>query len=681
MSSSLSLPVARRDSQIDVLHGVEVADPYRWLEDEQAAEVQAWTRAQDDATRAYLLGLPERSFFRRRLGQLLNVGGVSAPSEHGSRVFLTRHRPGQNQPTIQLLSGRRERIVLDPNPLSQDGTVALDWWYPSRDGALLAYGLSSAGDEQSTLRVRDVVRRADLPDRIERARAASVAWLTDGSGFYYTAYPAPGTVPPGEEHYHRRVFLHRLGDAASLDRLIYAPERPEAWPSVSLSPDGRYLLIVVSHGWTSSDLLLLDHAEAAPTPRVVIVGQDADYDAEVVDGVLYVRTNEGAPNYRMFAAAADAPARANWREIVPESDVARGGFAIAAGHLVLHELVNATSRLALHALDGRALGKVPLPGVGTVVGLSGEPHGGRLYFGFTSFDTPASAYAYSPGDQQATLLAAPRLPGWLASTRPKVEQVRYRSRDGTPVSMFVLSRPDTPRDGERPTLLTGYGGFNLSRTPSFAPGALAWIERGGVWALPNLRGGGEYGEAWHRDGMLGRKQNVFDDFIAAAEWLIAEGYTQPRRLAISGGSNGGLLVGAALTQRPDLFQAVACAVPLLDMLRYHRFRIARLWISEYGSADDPEQFAWLRAYSPYHRVSGDVAYPAVLLTTGEQDSRVDPMHARKMAAMLQAASTSGRPILLRVEQRAGHGAGKPLAKLVEEQADVLAFLSHEVGSP
>ncbi|SRR5579884_308452 len=672
-------PPTRRNDHVDVIHGVEIHDPYRWLEDESDPAVQAWVEAQDAYSAAVLRRLPGRAAFRRRLRQLLNVGSVGAPVERGGRLFYTSLRAGQNQAVVRVRSGARDEVLINPNRLSPDGTIALDWWYPSEDGTLVAYGLSSGGDELSTLYVRQVRSRRDLPDRLERTRAASVAWLPDGSGFYYTRLPFPGEVPSGEEQYHRRVFLHRLGDEQGRDALIFAPAQPEAWPHLALSPDGRYLLILVLHGWSRSDVYLLDRSEPAPALRPIVVGEQAYFDGEVVDGVLYLRTNLGAPNYRLIALDPRRPERAAWRELVAESDTVLSSFTVAAGHLVLHRLVHATSRLELRTLDGALRGTIPLPGSGTVTGIDGRPDGETIYFGYTSFTTPPAAYAFRPGEQEVRVVAAPRAPAWLAAFQPHVEQVRYPSKDGTRVSLFLLRGAEQRQEGPRPTLLTGYGGFNVSHTPAFTPMALAWIEQGGVWALANLRGGGEYGEAWHRAGMLDRKQNVFDDFIAAAGWLISQGLTTPAQLAIAGGSNGGLLVGAAMTQRPELFRAVLCMVPLLDMVRYHHFRIARLWIPEYGSAEDPRQFSWLYAYSPYHRVRPGERYPAVLLTTGEQDSRVDPLHARKMAARLQAEAAPGRPVLLRVERQAGHGAGKPVAKLVEEQADALAFLAWQTG--
>jgi prolyl oligopeptidase len=670
---------ARANGVTELLHGVEIYDPYRWLEDETDLAVQRWTEAQDARARSYLRAIPGRAQLRRRVGQLLNVGSVGCPVQCKARLFYTRQAPGQNQPTIRMRVRSRERLVLDPNRLSADGTVALDWWYPSPDGRLIAYGLSVAGDEQSTLYVRHVSSGKDLADRLVRTRAASVAWTRDGSGFYYTRYPEPGSVPAGEEHYHRRVVLHRLGDDQALDSEVFAPAHPEAWPNVSVSAEGRYLLIVVSHGWSRSDVFFMDLLATQPSVQPIVEGDDALYDGEIFGDTLYLHTNAGAPKYRILAVDLTDPRREAWREIVPESDAVLDAFGVAAGHLVLHELIDATSRLSLRQLDGTSVGPIPLPGMGSVTGIGGEPHGDSVYYGFTSFAVPTAAYAFRPAQPAPELVASPRVPSWLASLDAVVEQVWYTSRDGTRISMFLMHRSDVLPDGQRPTLLTGYGGFNVSRTPGYAPTALTWVERGGVWALPNLRGGGEYGEDWHRAGMLERKQNVFDDFIAAAQWLVEQRYTRPERLAISGGSNGGLLVGAVLTQCPELFRAVVCAVPLLDMLRYHLFRIARLWVPEYGSAEDAEQFRWLLAYSPYHRVRDGVAYPAVLLTTGEQDSRVDPLHARKMAARLQAASTSERPILLRVESRAGHGAGKPLALLAEEQADVLAFLSEQLS--
>jgi prolyl oligopeptidase len=623
--------------------------------------------------------VPARARLRARLDDLLSIGALSTPEPVAGRYFYQRRDGRQNQPVLYVREGRdgEDRVLIDPNRLDAQGTTALDWFYPSEDGRLLAYGLSENGSEQSLLHVLEVDSGAPLPDRIPRTRSADLAWLPDGSGFYYTRYPAGGDVPAGEEHYHRSVFFHRLGTDSAGDPLIFRPAEKEHWPGVGLSPDGRWLVIGVARTFDQTDLYLQDLVAGSP-PVPVAKDVPATFDGEVVRGRLYLRTNLDAPTYRLYVVEPERPAREGWREIVPpRADAVLDGFRITGSTLALSYLERAASRLRLADLEGNGVREVALPTIGSLFGLSGEWDGDELYYGFTSYTVPPTVYRLALPAGTTELWR--RVDADLDPSRYEVRQVGYPSRDGTEVTMFVVHRSGLPRDGANPVYLSGYGGFNVSMTPAFSRSLLLWLERGGVVAIPNIRGGGEYGEAWHQGGMLGHKQNSFDDFIAAAEWLIRERYTKPERLAAAGGSNGGLLMGAVLTQRPELFGAVVIQVPLLDMLRYHRFLIARLWIPEYGSAEDPEQFRWLRAYSPYHHVRDGVRYPAVLLATAESDTRVDPMHARKMAARLQAATSSDRPVLLRLEARAGHGAGKPLNKVLDELTDTWTFVFWQLG--
>jgi len=688
-------PEARVAPVVETMHGVEVGDPYRWLEDGNDADARAWTDAQNAYTRQALDGRPEHGVLHRRLAELMATGYVQAPVLAGDRYFYAMRSGAQNQAVLVVREGGptgqdgRDRVLIDPAGLSEDGAVALDWWYPSPDGALLAYGLSEGGDEWSTLRVLDVANGRRRPDTIARTRASSLAWLPDASGFYYTCYPAPGAVPPGEESYHRDVYLHLLGSDLAADPLVYADPDPQAYPSVVLSRDGRYLLIESAHGWSNVTLLWRDLHAPTPDFAVLSEGLEALFAVEEADGVLYLLTNWEAPRYRVLRAPLAAPTRANWRELIPEGPHPLQSLKIAGPRLVVETLENAVSHLRLFDREGGVQGEIPLPVEGTVYGPATSHEQDETLFAFTSFALPVTAYRYDGATGRLEVFRAPTTPPGVDPARVMVRQVWYPSKDGTPISMFVVHRADLALDGARPTVLTGYGGFNISRTAEFGSGAMhAWLERGGVYALPNLRGGGEYGEEWHRAGMLERKQNVFDDFAAAGDWLVANSYTRPSRLACWGGSNGGLLVGAAVTQRPHLFRAAVCAVPLLDMLRYHLFQIARLWIPEYGCADDADAFRWLHAYSPYHHVAdgADITYPAVLLMTAEGDSRVDPLHARKMAARLQARAHAGaaddeRPVLLRVESRAGHGVGKPLTKLVDEQTDAWTFVAWQLGLP
>jgi len=607
---------------------------------------------------------------------------VSPPSVHRGRYFHLRRVGDEPQPVLYVREGARsaDRALLDPAALSADAATALDWWYPSPDGTLLAYGLSEGGSEKSILRVKDVATGRDRDDVIPWTRAASLAWLPDGSGFYYTRYPEPGTVPVGEENYHRRVFFHSLGADGHDDPVVFPQTEdrpPEDWPGVSLSPDGRWLAVSVSRGWTRTDVYLRDRAAPGSGFVTVVEGEEALVGVFVRNDRLYLHTNLGAPRFRLLVADPHEPGRAAWRELIPEAPDVLEGVSVVGDVIVASWLKDASSRVTLHDREGRRRRAVALPEIGSVAGITGEWDGDEAFVGFSSYTSPPAVYRIPlPGGDVEEWA---RTEAGVDTGRYRTRLVRYLSRDGTPVSMFLVDREDRPADGTGPAVLTGYGGFGVSLTPAFGRSLMLFLEAGGLWAVAHLRGGGEYGEDWHRAGMLGRKQNAFDDFLAAGEWLGREGHAASGRLAIVGGSNGGLLVGAALTQRPGLFRAAVAQVPLLDMLRYHEFRIARLWIPEYGDPGDPEAFRWLHAYSPYHHVESGVAYPAVLITTGESDSRVDPMHARKMAARLQAATSSGRPVLLRVEPRAGHGQGKPLAKVIEEWTDVWTFLFAELA--
>lgn len=665
----------------EILHGETITDPYRWLEDGESPETVAWTLAQNRHTEAWLAASPHRERIRRRLGELLQIGALGTPIPAHGRYFYQRREGTQDQPVLYLREGLHgeDRVLIDPVQLDATGTTALDWYFPSDDGCLLAYGLSTNGSEESVLHLMEVGTGKLLPDRIPGTRATEVAWLPDSSGFYYARYPTPGTVPDDESQYHRAIYFHRLGGDPASDTLIFQPARKEHWPGVDLSLDGRWLVISVARTFDHTDVHLQDLASGGPLVPVVRDLPHA-FDAQVVAGRLYVRTNFRSPEYGVFVADPGRPALEHWTEIVPaRTGAVLDGLQVTRGRLVLSYVERAASRLRLADLDGKHIREVRLPAIGSVFGWGAEPDGDELFYGFSSYTFPPSVYRVDLTNGNQRLWR--RVEADIHPERFQVDQVSFPSKDGTAISMFLIHPRDLARDGQAPAYLTGYGGFNISMTPGFSRSLLLWLEQGGVVAIPNLRGGGEYGEAWHQGGMLGNKQNTFDDFIAAAEWLIRERYTSSDRLAIAGGSNGGLLIGAVLTQRPELIRAAVIQVPLLDMLRYHRFRIARLWIPEYGSAEDPEQFRWLRAYSPYHHVRDGVPYPAVLLATAEADTRVDPLHARKMAARLQAASSSDGPVLLRLESQAGHGAGKPVSKVLEELTDAWTFVTEALGTP
>jgi len=684
LAVSAALPATRTDDVVDKIHGVEVLDPYRWLEEGESAEVNAWTAAQNQHLRAELDKVPGRAWIENRLWQWHETGSLGAPAVRGrgkqARLFYTRRTGKQNQPVLYVRDGTagKDRALLDANALAADGTAALDWWYPSEDGKSLAYGISTAGNENSTLRIRDVATGRDLVDTIARTRACSLAWLPSGQGFYYTRYPTPGSVPASEEAYHRQVFFHRLGTDPAADARIFGEGLSlSAWPSVQLSPNGRWLAIEVSEGWSKSELFLID-LEKGGAPTVMVQARDAMFNlVDMLDDRLYVVSNEGAPRYQLFEVDPERPERTAWKLLIAEGDDTLDSVLAAKNALVAVYLKDASSRVRVYSPAGNLQREIELPTLGTVAGVRGRHDQSDIYLSFTSFLTPTKVLSHQVGTGKTRV--------WQELTAPvdtsdlTVEQVRYASKDGTQIPMFLVHKKTLVRDGNNPVLLYGYGGFNVSLTPGFAAWVGPFIERGGVYAVANLRGGGEYGEAWHRKGMLAQKQNVFDDFAGAAEYLIRDKITSPERLAISGRSNGGLLVAAAITQRPELYKAAVAGVPLTDMLRYHLLQIARLWIPEYGTAEKPEDFTWLYAYSPYHHLKEGTRYPATLIFSAESDTRVDPMHARKFAARLQHATAGKAPIFLRMEGRAGHGAGKPIAKLIAQYTDELAFLFEQLG--
>lgn len=679
-STKPTYPASKSEAIVDVLHGEKVADPYRWLEEGNNPEVREWTDKQNALTRSILDQIPDRAAIRARLDKLLEIGTITVPKPAKGKYFYTKREGKQNQPILYVRDGVNgsDRVLLDVNQLSADGTTALDWYYPSNDGKLVAYGLSTSGNEVSTLRIREVTTGKDLSDQIERTRACSVAWLPDGSGFYYTRYPMPGSVPKDEETYHRHVYLHKLGAFPGNDLEVFGFDRAkEDWPNLHISPNGQWLVVVEQKGWAITEVYVADTTKQPLTFQPVVEKVPAVFQVDVTDSTIYVRTNDGAPRYKLYAVNPAKLDRKEWREVLPEGPDVLEHVSIVGDTIATVSMQQASSRLRLHDLTGKMQKEVALPTLGTVAALGTEPDGKEIFYGFQSFTVPTSVYRLDLPTSESKLWNGVNAD--IDFSAFQVEQVTFPSKDGTPVTMFLAAKKGWTRNGNNPTLLYGYGGFNVNVTPTFSGARFAFLERGGILAIANLRGGGEYGEAWHQNGMLAKKQNVFDDFISAAEWLIKEKVTTPDRLAIQGGSNGGLLVGAAMTQRPDLFRAVICQVPLLDMVRYHKFLIARLWIPEYGSSEDSEQFRWLFAYSPYHHVQDGQKYPATLIATAESDSRVDPLHARKMAARLQAANGSNHPILVRIETKAGHGAGKPRGKQLDELTDSYSFLFSQLG--
>ncbi|WP_058867692.1 prolyl oligopeptidase family protein [Chloracidobacterium thermophilum] len=678
-SSPIVYPPSKKVEQVDDYHGIKVADPYRWLEDADSPETKAWVEAQNKVTFGFLESIPERARLRERLTQLWNYEKFGVPFREGDRYFFTRNDGLQNQSVLYV--GRtpddpQARVLLDPNTLSSDGTVALTGYAVSDDGQLLAYGLATAGSDWNEWRVRNVETGEDLPDRLQWVKFSGASWTKDGKGFFYSRYDEPkeGNLLQST-NYYQKLYYHRVGTPQSADELVYERRDHKEWGFGGyVTDDGRYLGIVVTMGTSPRNLFFYKDL-TNPEAKVVELIPDfiADFTPIGNDGTtFYFRTDWEAPRGRLIAIDATRPERANWREIIPQSRDTLEAVRWVGGRFVALYLSDAKTQVRMFDRAGKSVQDVALPGIGTAVGFGGKPEATETFYAFTSFTQPTSIYRYDFATGKSTLLRQPKVafdPGAYVT-----QQVFYKSKDGTRIPMFIVHRKGLKRDGKNPTLLYGYGGFNISLTPSFSPARIAWLEMGGVLAIPNLRGGGEYGEEWHQAGTKLKKQNVFDDFIAAAEWLIREKYTQPARLAIQGGSNGGLLVGACMTQRPELFGAALPAVGVLDMLRFNKFTIGWAWESDYGSPQNPEEFKALYAYSPLHNLKPGTRYPATLITTADHDDRVVPAHSFKFAAALQAAHKGDAPVLIRIETKAGHGAGKPTSKLIEETADVWAFL-------
>jgi prolyl oligopeptidase len=675
----LKYPVARLDDVVDDFHGTRVADPYRWLEDAAGADTQAWIAAQRQLSQAFLQAIPDREFIQARLRELWHYARVSVPVKAGTRYFFASNDGLQNQDVLYMQQGLHGQPVelLNPNGLSADGTVALVNHSYSRDGTLLAYGLSHHGSDWQEIHVRHVGAVQDEAEVLRWCKFSRLAWTHDNAGFFYSGYAWPGGGPPTSDQPMNRLYWHALGMLQAEDRLIYErPDRPELQFNPLITDDGRYLVLHVWHGAIPQNRLYYRAVQSAGPFSRLLDEADAQYEfLGNVGQVFYLLTNLDAAHGRIIAIDLNYPDRRHWRDVLPpQADVI--DFARLIGdHLVVVFMHNAQHQMRIYTRDGAYVRAVPLPVPGSIVGLSGKSDAPEMFLGMQSFLQPTTILRY---DLSTTALEPFHQPALAFDAAPyETRQVFYTSTDGTRVPMFLTHRKGLRPDGRQPTLLYGYGGFAVNLTPFFTASTLLWLEQGGLLAVANLRGGSEYGEAWHQAGMLANKPQVFNDFIAAAEWLIHEQYTGRERLAIMGRSNGGLLVAACLLQHPDLFGAVVCGVPVTDMLRYHRFTAGRFWVPEYGDAEtNPEHFRFLYGYSPLHRVTPGVAYPPTLITTGESDDRVVPSHAFKFAAALQAADAGCQPLLLRVDTKAGHGLGKPMSKLLEEQADTYAFLFH-----
>jgi prolyl oligopeptidase len=681
----LSYPSAARGNQVDDYHGTKVADPYRWLEDIDSPATRTWVEAEAKLTDDYLAAIPGRDAIAQRLKKIWNYERWSAPFHRGNYWFFTRNNGLQNQAVLLVTRDldKKPRVLIDPNKLSKDGTVALQEIAVSDDGKLLAYALSDAGSDWMTWRVRDVATAKDLPDAIQWGKFSGASWRKDGSGFYYSGYDAPADPhifkTANERH---KLFFHKLGTPQSQDMLVYTRADDPGWyVGGQVTDDGHYLIVSASHGTEEKNTVLVQDLSVPDSAIVpVIPNATARYDVlGNVGSVLYVRTNDNAPRNRIVVIDLTKPDAADWRTVVPEGDDTLVAANVVGGQIVAEYLHDAHSVVRRHGFDGALLGELALPGIGTAAGFAGRNEDTVTYYRYSSFTTPPSIYRLDLATGASSLWRMPKLAGFKPAEF-ETRQVFYASKDGTRVPMFITARKGVRLDGSNPTILYGYGGFNISMQPEFSPKIAAWLEMGGVFAIANLRGGGEYGRAWHEAGMKLTKQNVFDDFIAAAEYLIAQKWTNPSRLAIRGGSNGGLLVGAVEAMRPDLFAAAVAEVGVMDMLRFREFTVGKAWESDYGSVDNPAEFKAMLAYSPYHNVKSGAHYPATLILTGDHDDRVFPAHSFKFAAAMQHDQPTGKPILIRIETRAGHGQGKPLAKQVQEAADMYAFILHSFGT-
>lgn len=669
-------PPARLGNVVDNYHGTPVADPYRWLEDAKSEETRAWVAAENELTRAYV-DPATREKIKQQLTACWDYPRYSLPYKRGDRYFFRKNDGLQNQYVwyMQKALDAKAVVILDPNRFSEDGTVSVSSTAFSEDGTLVAYALSESGSDRQTFRVRGVDTGEDFDESLHWCRFTSVAWKHDNSGFYYNRYPDSATVAPEDRNNYNRVYWHTLGTPQSQDRLVFErPDSKELGFSPGITDDGRYLLLHVWHGTDRENRIYYREVKSEGDFVRLLDEADAGYYFIHNSGSLfYFQTDLEAPRGRIIAIDVTRPDRENWREIIPQQDDVVSRVRVINNQLVVAYLHDAHHLLKLYDLDGAFVREIELPTVGSVAGLSGEPDDTEMFISFRSFLYPTGHFRYDFATGEMTLLKRSEID--FDPSEYETKQVFYASKDGTRVPMFITHKKGLILDGRNPTILYGYGGFQASMTPFFSTHYTIWLENGGVLAVACLRGGNEYGEAWHEAGMLGNKQNVFDDFIAAAEWLIENKYTGPARLAIKGGSNGGLLVAACMLQRPQLFGAVLCGVPVIDMLRYHKFTVGHYWAGEYGNAEkDPEHFRFLHAYSPLHNIKKGTTYPPILVTTADTDDRVDPAHSKKFVATLQAADIGKNPILLRVETKAGHGGGKPTSKVIDELADSYAFL-------
>ena len=673
MLNTLSVPTTRIENVAETFHKIEILDPYRWLEDQNSPETREWIAAQTAYQKQVTDPMPGRESIRKRLTELMRVDSVGMPQEQGGVYFLSKRRAEEDQSKLYMRQGLQgaDEVLIDPISISNDPSTSVSRLDTSQDGTLLAYAIRQGGEDEIEVRLFDVLTRKDLDDSLSKGRYG-ISLMPDKSGFYYSKY---------ENGVGSRVFYHLMGSPNSEDRYVFGEGyAPDKYIDARVSEDGGYLQIIVSYGSAGTRTeVYVQNLKVGGDLKPIVQDIEARFTGEIFGDRLFLETNWEASNGKILKVDLEHPERENWLEIVPErSDAVMEGFSIIGGELYIAYLKNVVSEIKVFSLDGTFVRDLALPGLGSAYGPYGKQSGSEAFYYFTSFTHPTAIFRLDTRSGEQTLFAQSEVP--VDPGKFEVKQIFYPSKDGTLIPMFLIHLKGLELDGARPTLLNGYGGFNVSLTPSFSSTAVLWAEQGGVFAIANLRGGGEFGEKWHEAGMFGNKQNVFDDFIAAAEWLQANGYTNSQKLAISGGSNGGLLVGAALTQRPELFQAVQCGVPLLDMLRFQHFLVAQFWVSEYGSSEVLEQFDYLRAYSPYHRVVSGTKYPAVMFVTGDADTRVAPLHARKMTALLQATTSSDRPIILHYDTKSGHSAGKPVKDVINDLVEQQSFLLNQVGA-
>ena len=674
--TKLDYPQPRMVEQIDDYHGVKVADPYRWLEEPDSEETRAWVAAENKVTNAYLSQIPERARIKARLTELWNYEKYTAPFKEGNRYFYFKNNGLQNQSVLYVADSINDagRILLDPNGLSKDGTVALNGTSFTDDGKLMAYGLASAGSDRTEWRIMDVATGKDLPDVLKPNRQGGVSWTKDGKGFFYSRFPETSDATAlRAQTFNQKFYYHKLGTPQTEDVLVYErPENKELFIGGGVTEDGDWLIISLGKGTAPQNMVYYKNLKTNSAIMPLIDDLDANYTFIGNDGSkFYFHTDKDATRSKVLMVDVKAKDKA-WKEIIPQATETINGVSFINNQFVVNYLKDAHTQIKVYDLNGKLVRNIDLPGIGTAGGFGGKRFDTETFYTFSSYATPPTIYHYDLKTGKSDVYKQAKVA--FNPTDYEVKQVFYNSKDGTRVPMFIVHKKGLKLDGNNPTLLYGYGGFNISQTPGFSVSRLVWLEMGGVFAVANLRGGAEYGEEWHKAGTKLQKQNVVDDFIAAAEFLISDKITNPKKLAIQGGSNGGLLIGATLNQRPDLFGAALPAVGVMDMLRFPKFTIGWAWTSDYGSPENPDEFKAIYAYSPLHNIKPGTKYPATLITTADHDDRVFPAHSFKYAATLQAAQAGDAPVLIRIETNAGHGAGKPTAKVIEEQADTYGFL-------